>query len=147
MSMKKNHYLFGCMLGWLLGMLCVGCATEGTEGLPQYDPTSGESYYTWLYRDSAFLECRGNPDRPWEEPVDWRQYYRIHNRMIRHLVLGDTLTWDFTAKEVKVDTQVYDFLIKMWTRSNIRLQSGKFTFQLRKNASYSLIPKEDMSNL
>ena len=102
----KNH-----IWGWALGLFFLGCAIEDAEELPQYDPTSGESYYTWLYKDSAFLECPGDPMRPWIDPVSMLQYTPIYNRMARHLGWDDTLTWDFTAKEIKVTPHIYDYII------------------------------------
>ena len=145
MNMEKKHYLFGRMLGWLLGLLCVGCATGGTEELPQYDPASGMSYYEWLYKDSAFIECEGDPMHPWIEPVPWPQYNRIYNRMARHLMLGDTLSWDFTAEEIKVTPRIYDYMITMWKYDNKLIRSGKFTLKLFNN-SYQVTPIGDVSN-
>lgn len=123
----------------------MGCATGGTEGLPQYDAASGESYYTWLYRDSAFIECEGDPMHPWIEPVPWPQYNRIYNRMARHLMLDDTLTWDFTAEDIKVTPRIYDYMITMWKYDNKLIRSGKFTLELFNN-SYQVTPIGDISN-
>lgn len=146
MDTKKNKHKLKKMLPWVFGALCLGCATDGSDGLPKYDSQSGESYYTWLYKDSAFLECPGDPMRPWQDPVDWSKYYPIYFRMARHLEYRDTLIWDFTAEELKVAPRVYDYLVATWKYDNKRLRSKRFKIELFANA-YRYRPIGDISDL
>ena len=126
-------------------MLCVGCATDGTEGVPQYDSRSGMSYYEWLYRDSAFLECPGNPDKPWEDPVSPTQLARVYQRMARHARLTDTLTWDFTMEEMKVTPRIYEDIISNWVYLNRLLRTGMYEVLLD-DLNFRVFPKDDVDD-
>lgn len=132
----------GKILSGLCGLFCLGCATESMEGLPRYDGRSGESYYAWLYRDSAFIDCTGDPYRPWNNPLDIRQYMRIYLRIARHLVIKDTVSWDFTAEEIKVAPYIFDYLVEKWTEDNIKIQTGWYVKELLDRA-YRLRPTRD----
>lgn len=60
-------------------------------------------------------------------------------------MLGDTLSWDFTAEEIKVTPRIYDYMITMWKYDNKLIRSGKFTLKLFNN-SYQVTPIGDVSN-
>lgn len=115
--------------------MMVGGERVAVEGLPRYTGEGGVSYYEWLYRDSAFLECP-DPMVPTNmmKPGVMGMYVRCYNHMARHLRFLDSLRWDFTAEEVRVGEAVYDYLTKTgWAYDNGRIRGKYYTIELGMN--------------
>lgn len=137
--MKKNDLLNKMLLKWMLGLLCLGCTSQVQKEFSRYDESSGESYYEWLYRDSAYIDGPGDPMRPWIEPMPDSVYIPAYRRMVRHLRLRDTLAWDFSAKDVKVSQKIYDYVIDSWLYDNRLIRSRKFAVELS-NTNFKIRP-------
>ena len=138
----KEHYIHLLKKRRLIAYSCAWLVTSCT-------PSAHErTYHEQLYADSLFITCEGDLNRPGVIEQQETAYMKACQRMTRHLRYGDSLSWDFTAKELKVSDDVYDYLTGCWRHENSLLRGdnphihGIFILKLVPNG-YILLPSRE----
>ena len=127
--MKRNYTCF-LLKRRFIAYLCVGLVINCTPSARQ------RTYYEQLYADSAFITCEGDLNKPGVIDQQETAYMKAHQRMTRHLRYKDSLSWDFTAKELKISDDVSDYLTGCWKHENSLLRGdnphihGRFILKL-----------------
>lgn len=134
MKMKTLIYRMGIAF---LAICFIGCENSMTD----------EISYSALYADSLELKCGGNMRIPMDQSENWDTYLPAHRRMIRHLKYKDNLlSWDFTAKDLKISENIYDFVTECWMQENDRLKTGEYTIKFVENG-YIITPIKGFEEL
>ena len=131
-NMKLNYRL--CMVFFTI--LVIGCENTSVN----------EVSYSALYADSLELKCDGNMWLPYDQEENWNTYLPAHERMIRHVKFEDNqLSWDFTARDLKISDNIYDFVVDCWRQENLKLKTGKFILKMIENG-YFIAPIDKKEN-